>query len=127
MVRARKPNRTDLAGDTAPTLPATAVPGQPYGEAGEQLAAQEAVPMGTPPTPRVSPRPSPAPGSLPYLDATQRPHEPVTAGINYGPGPGPEALGTPPPTVADRLTQAARQAPSEELSSLALAAHALGL
>jgi hypothetical protein len=34
-------------------------------------------------------------------DPTMRPNEPVTAGIPYGPGAGPEALGPMPPSPAD--------------------------
>jgi hypothetical protein len=32
------------------------------------------------------------PGSLPHLEPTLRPNEPVTAGLPFGPGPGPEVL-----------------------------------
>jgi hypothetical protein len=40
----------------------------------------------------------PPPGSIPSLTApTERPGEPVTAGLPVGPGPGPEALGAPAP------------------------------
>lgn len=89
-------NRTDLT--AKPRLPVTTVPGQPYGQAGQQAAAQQAVPMGTPPLPQ--PQGPPAPptaGMLPSdvlgLDApTQRPTEPVTNGLAVGPGGGPEVL-----------------------------------
>ena len=33
------------------------------------------------------------PGAMPFLRPTERPNEPVTAGIPLGAGPGPEALG----------------------------------
>lgn len=70
----------------------TAAPGQTYGEAGAQRAAQQAVPMGTPQAPVVSP------GSLGPLDRpTERPLEPITAGNPLGAGPGAEALTTPLP------------------------------
>lgn len=70
----------------------TAAPGQTYGEAGAQRAAQQAVPMGTPQAPVVSP------GSLGPLDRpTERPLEPITAGNPLGAGPGAEALATPLP------------------------------
>lgn len=68
-------------------LPATAATGQTYGERGAQIAAQRAVPMGVPGTPL-------PPGSHGPLDRpTERPDEPLTAGIPSGPGPGPEVLG----------------------------------
>lgn len=84
-------NRTDLQNPTK-KMAVTAAPGQTYGEAGAQRAAQQAVPMGTPQAPVV------APGSLGPLDRpTERPLEPVTAGNPIGAGPGAEALVTPLP------------------------------
>lgn len=76
--------RTDL------NMPATAVPGQTYGEAGKQIAAQKAVPMAAPAAP-VAPtatqRPTIEPGSFGPLDRpTERPNEPLTAGAPFGPG-----------------------------------------
>ena len=76
--------RTDL--NMAPT----AVPGQTYGEAGAQMAAQRAVPMGAPAAPAApqsATAPYSAPGQLGPLDRpTERPNEPVTAGAPFGPG-----------------------------------------
>ena len=71
--------RTDLN-----KMPATAVPGQTYGEAGAQMAAQRAVPMGAPAAPKA---PTVTPGQYGPLDRpTERPNEPVTAGAPFGPG-----------------------------------------
>lgn len=89
-------NRTDLQGPQAPT-------GLPYGDRAKLIAAQRAVPAGPAPAPMPgpgvgSPPPSqlpaagPAPGELPFTGPTQRPGEPVTAGLPVGPGPGPEVL-----------------------------------
>ena len=77
--------RTDL--NMAPT----AVPGQTYGEAGAQIAAQRAVPMGAsaaPATPSATPSaPTSTPGQYGPLDRpTERPNEPLTAGAPFGPG-----------------------------------------
>jgi len=84
-------NRTDLQNPTK-KMTVTTAPGQTYGEAGAQRAAQQAVPMGTPQPPVV------APGSLGALDRpTERPLEPITAGNPLGAGPGAEALVTPLP------------------------------
>jgi hypothetical protein len=92
-------SRTDLA------MPMMAAPGQQYGKVTEQMDAQRALPMARaatdiPPAPSQAPRaaaaapPVPLPGQLTSLDApTQRPTEPITAGLDIGPGPGPEALG----------------------------------
>lgn len=65
-----------------------AATGQTYGEAGKQMAAQRAVPMGAPPT-QVQPQaPRPMPGSLGDLTRpTERPNEPITAGADFGAGP----------------------------------------
>lgn len=93
-------NRTDLQNPTK-KMAVTAAPGQTYGEAGAQRAAQQAVPMGTPQAPAVTP------GSLGALDRpTERPMEPVTAGNPLGMGPGAEALVTPLP---DTLMPGGRQ------------------
>lgn len=73
--------RTDL--NMAPS----AVPGQTYGEAGAQMAAQRAVPMGAPAAPSAPKAPTVAPGQYGPLDRpTERPNEPVTAGAPFGPG-----------------------------------------
>jgi len=73
--------RTDL--NMAPS----AVPGQTYGEAGAQMAAQRAVPMGAPPAPAAPTAPTSTPGQYGPLDRpTERPNEPLTAGAPFGPG-----------------------------------------
>ena len=82
--------RTDLN-----KMPATAAPGQTYGEAGAQKAAQRAVPMGAS---APSAPPSATPGQYgPFDRATERPQEPVTTGNPMGAGAGPEVLPAPPP------------------------------
>ena len=88
-------NRTDL-NDRGPK-PITSAPGQQYGERQMQEDAQRAVPMGgtpidvpsnLPPAPTEAPintRPAsglPEPGTMPFLHPSDRPHEPVTQGIN---------------------------------------------
>ena len=105
--RQLQPNRADL---TRPT--AQAVPGQGYGQASQDRAAQQAIPMGAPPigapapgpsggslapagaAPTPQPMPTPAvPGANgPLSRPTDRPNEPVTHGLPMGPGGGPEAL-----------------------------------
>lgn len=65
-------------------------PGQTYGEAGKQIAAQQQVPMAPQPQPAVAPPQPverPRPGQFGPLDRpTDRPDEPVTAGAPFGPG-----------------------------------------
>jgi hypothetical protein len=136
-------NRTDLAGKgpvRGGRLDLSAAPNQPYGQAGGQIDAQRAIPMGTPalpgpaggtpPTPGPAAVPPPQPGQLPSLTApTGRPQEPVTAGMASGPGAGPEAVQVGPApqaqpgTVKDTLVRLAAQpgAPQavQQLASLA--------
>lgn len=99
------PNRSDLAS----ALPLNAPTGLPYGDRQKLISAQRAVPMGPAPSsgamlsgrPGVAAGPSapgggsppPQPGAKDFLRPTERPNEPVTAGLALGPGPGPEALG----------------------------------
>jgi len=66
--------------------PISAEPNQPYGQAGAQREAQRALPMASMPTPTLG-------------GPSERPTEPVTAGVPVGAGPGPEIL-TPPPGQA---------------------------
>ena len=78
-----------------------AATGQTYGEAGKQMAAQRAVPMGAPPTeaPQIQ---RPVPGTLGALTRpTERPMEPITAGANFGAGPSSIAAGIPIPQSPD--------------------------
>jgi hypothetical protein len=96
-------NRTDLNGPKP--VPARAASGQTYGKRSEQMAAQRAMPISRPSTDAVPSAPTgagpappaptgPRPGGVVPLDApSQRPNEPLTAGLPVGPGPGPEALG----------------------------------
>jgi hypothetical protein len=118
------PNRSDLRNPGNEQ-----VKGQPYGERAAQQAAQRAVPITGPPQAPVPPTgpaggatgtaplvPSapatagaggPAPGELtPLFAPTERPGEPVTAGIGLGPGPGREALNaTPLGRVTNNMAQ----------------------
>ena len=108
--QAPRPNRSDLAA----SVPVAVAPGQTYGQGVEERRAQQAVPVSQPPGPPTgAPVPTsgppggdlpqaaqtaqaqgqgPFPGEIPWLHPTQRPHEPVTAGMPTGPGPGPEVL-----------------------------------
>lgn len=85
-------NRTDLL--VKPQ--AVAVPtGQGYGQAQASAAAQQAVPLDNAAAREQAAIAAArtAPGvSVPLSAPTQRPDEPVTAGLPMGPGPGPEVL-----------------------------------
>lgn len=72
--------RTDLAADRQPTR---VTKGKTYGK--RQAAEQSQATMPLPDTSNI-----PKPGSVPSLTApTDRPNEPVTAGLPMGAGPGP--------------------------------------
>lgn len=132
-------NRTDLA------MPVTTVPGQEYGKQIAQAQAQKIVPMGPTPNPAPMPpssltgamaqqapqqqQPTAFAGSLNWHGPTERPEEPVQAGLPSGPGPGPEVLGIgAPPAIAQTLQSLATQGRTNSvLSSLADAAKILGI
>jgi hypothetical protein len=131
---ARYPNRTDLHTPLAPAAPA----GLAYGQHQALIDSQRQMPMAAPataaPTPPTAAPPGPSaappvlPGSLGAFDRpTERPGEPVTAGLPIGPGPGPEALGPPlGRTFADIIADAATASGSNELAQLAQRARNLG-
>lgn len=129
----KKENRGGLRG----VVPATAAQGQQYGERSRQIAAQRLQPMAaagagstapTAPGPGAglampapgpgSPMPAmggPTPGSLTPLDApSNRPGEPVTAGVPIGPGVGMEALGLQSADAID-IEEIAKYLPTLEL------------
>lgn len=111
MPRARKPgsggarqgqpgqtysNRTDLNTNRA-ALPVMTGPSQQYGQRTQQEAAQRAIPLpnntATPSPGQAAPA-GPLPGERGGMDrATDRPMEPITAGLGMGAGAGPEVLG----------------------------------
>lgn len=135
-------NRTDLNN----RMPVEVAQNQTYGKAAEQRAAQGAVPMGSTPvaaTPQAPQAPQSetimgnmpqrqapvvAPGTSPFLDATNRPSEPITAGLPIGPGPGPEALGRPQNAISQALgSLAAMPGASSAVMDLAATARMMGL
>ena len=103
------PNRTDLMG----AVPVAVAPGQEYGKRAEQQAAQSVIPVAAPPVgaptsptpPQGAPTgaPTPQPITPPgigkgnaglglWTHPSERPNEPITAGLATGAGPGPEVL-----------------------------------
>jgi hypothetical protein len=88
-------NRTDLQ-NKAGKIAKAAAKGQTYGQAGQQLQAQAAVPMAKPPTETAQPpRQFAMPGTLgAFGRPTERPNEPITAGAPFGPGATPLQAGT---------------------------------
>lgn len=140
MPRGRQANRTDINA----AEPITVAGDQQYGDAGQQRAAERAVPIGTPPTPTApAPRsgglvsslgalrgPGAAPGQLPFLEPSTR-GLPITHGLPFGDGAGPEAMGMPPvdnrPVTKTFDDLAASPNASQAVSSLADTARSLGV
>ena len=78
--------------DGGPAQGAKYIPGLPYGQGQETYAQQTAAPM-------AAAQPAPAAPTLPPMmslnDPTQRPDEPLTAGLDIGEGPGSEVMNVP--------------------------------
>lgn len=132
MPRAKKPvgpaGKAQRHDTVMPTQPAVAPTGMAYGAHNDAIAAQNAMPLPQAPPPGTPP-PSGPPGSgggAPpgfggaidaasamqppsqlLSDPTARPGEPLTHGMPFGPGAGPEALQAPDPrqTTAAILNQ----------------------
>jgi hypothetical protein len=73
------------------------IPGLPFGQGKQTLQQQGQAPMAGNPSPVPNmPQGQGAPASMqpvvPLTEPTQRPNEPVTAGIDMGPGPGSEVI-----------------------------------
>lgn len=100
-------NRRDLSTHQ----PITVAPGGQYGSGVASEEAQKILPLPSVTAPSAAPTPQlppvaaggsggvVAPGDINFEGPTQRPDEPVTAGLPVGPGPGPEALNPPLPQV----------------------------
>jgi len=95
------PNRSDLRGPGRAQFT-----GQTYGESAAQQRAQDVVPTGASPSDIAAQRvaaqrpPRERPGARPLGRPTERPAEPITAGAQFGPGPGPMAAGIRPRVVS---------------------------
>lgn len=113
-------NRTDL-NNAMNKVARTAAPGQTYGEATKQIEAQKAMPMGASPA---DARPAPTPGGLGVFGRpTDRPDEPITAGVNFGDGMNAIQAGiNNPPRVEDPVLERLRviysSYPNDELADL---------
>jgi hypothetical protein len=121
------PNRKDLrSASKQKQLPIKAASGQPYGVRKQQEEAQRAQPLPAAATPDFAGLLQAAeafnPGErLPLDRPTERPEEPLTAGLPSGPGPGPEVLGLPPDSsrVSSILRRIALTSGSSDIEALA--------
>lgn len=99
--------RTDL---NVSKQPARYISGLPYGQGQATYDQQTAAPMaGTPPIEGLMPVTG-------ITAPTQRPEEPITAGVDFGPGPNSTVINLPntQPTVLSILRQIAQNDPSGE-------------
>jgi hypothetical protein len=77
------------------TQPARYISGMPYGQGQELMQQQQAAPMSAPKASSATPANMAMPGTSglgTLLDPTNNPSEPITAGVDFGPGPGSDAL-----------------------------------
>lgn len=114
---AEYPNRSDLRNPAA-KMAAKAATGQTYGEAGKQIAAQQAVPMGASPSDvtaaQAAPQPRPTPGNVVNLMApTERPQDMMAPVM----GNTPMSLPTRDPVI-DELEVLYSMYPNDDLKSL---------
>lgn len=80
------------------TQPARYISGLPYGEGQATMSQQQSAPMAGPNTPSsssVNPMEAMLAPVTPLTAPTERPDEPITTGMDFGPGPGSEALNLP--------------------------------
>lgn len=103
--------------------PVRNIPASYWGEGEELKAIQAAAPMAAVPPPR--------PADL--FARTERPDEPITSGVDLGPGPGSDVLAQmpvdaygAPGTMADKLRRMAQHDPSGDTERLLAIAERLG-
>jgi hypothetical protein len=79
------------------TQPARYISGLPYGEGQQTMNQQQSAPMAGPNKPAAASNPVAAmmPPLTPLTAPTERPDEPITTGMDFGAGPGSEALNLP--------------------------------
>jgi hypothetical protein len=78
------------------TQPARYISGMPYGQGQEMMTQQQSAPMAGPnPVEASSPLGAVMPSVTPLTAPTERPSEPLTAGMDFGAGPGSEVLNLP--------------------------------
>ena len=78
------------------TQPARYISGMAYGQGQEMMTQQQSAPMAGPSQAEApSPLGASMPSVMPLTAPTERPDEPLTAGMDFGAGPGSEALNLP--------------------------------
>lgn len=116
--------RVDLLGASKKS-PVTTAKSKTYGDSVASRASQQAVPMGAAPDLAqmpVAPRRQ-LPTVSPLSGPSDRPNEPITAGMNFGPGPNAQQAGIPivvnqQASAVDQLRQIVRMHPTDDLLDL---------
>lgn len=128
-------NRTDLAAPQSRPQAIQVPTGQPYGERQANVESQQQMPLNQeqPTVSSVDPYQAAiqAAEATPFapvgLNApTERPNEPVTAGLSSGPGPGPAALRAG-PTLSSLLERVALQSGNVTIQAMLDRARQMGL
>lgn len=111
--------------DGGPTQGAKYMSGGQYGEGKNLQELQKSAPMAASPRTNVSGSQAAQavqnmPPITPLSAPTERPNEPMTAGMPFGPGPGPEALAMNPQqrTLSETLAQAVQYDPTGDVAEL---------
>jgi len=63
---------------------------------------------------------------VPLFSPTTRPDEPVTAGLDFGPGPGKALMGNRPRRLSEVLSEIANENPDSDAASMLAVARRLG-
>lgn len=109
--------------DGGPTQAPRYMAGGAYGEGQALMGLQQAAPMAAAPTTQISNRAVMAANMAPITPInapTQRPEEPLTAGMPFGAGPGPEALymNKPTDTLSNTLASIAQYDETGQVTEL---------
>lgn len=107
--------------DGGPTQAGRYIAGGQYGEGRQLMGLQQAAPMAAAsPLPSMSKTATGLSPIVPLTAPTQRPEEPLTAGMPFGAGPGVEALGANSQSIklSDTLAQVVREDPSGQAAEL---------
>lgn len=103
--------------------------GLPYGENADFNEMQSSAPLAATPGPAMNSNPSQAGGGTPsttgLFSPSQRPEEPVTAGVDFGPGMGNQPI-TPARRLSDVYAEMAAKNPDSELTTMAAIARRMG-
>lgn len=125
------PGRLSRRTDGGPAQTTTPMTGLPYGENKEYNDVQSSAPLSaTPGAASTNPDSGmPAGGgrsAVPIFSPSARPDEPVTAGVDFGPGPGSAPMGFRPRRLSQVLSEIANSNPDSDAAEMLAVARRLG-